>query len=210
MAQRSAIYPLGADAGLRLYKTYLSQDAQCALIEDIRGCLRQAPLFQPAMPRWGTPLSVKMSNCGSLGWVADKSGYRYQTVHPDTQEPWPDIPQKLLNIWDDIAEWDQTPEACLINWYNSSAKMGLHQDKDESALSAPVVSISLGQPCQFIIAGLSKTDAKTKLLLESGDVLILRGKSRYYYHGVEKILSRSCFPLHANGRVNLTLRRVNS
>src|SRR5690606_37784497 len=102
----------------------------------------KAPLYTPRMPRTGKAMSVRMTNCGPLGWVTDKEqGYRYQATHPSTGERWPPIPASLLELWRDVAEYPFEPEACLVNFYDESAKMGLHQDPDEQDFDAPVVSI---------------------------------------------------------------------
>src|ERR1041384_8021557 len=118
--------------GVRHMPGYLSRAAQEALVVAVRDVVQQAPLFVPAMPRTGKEMSVRMTNCGSLGWVTDKErGYRYQPTHPSTCKPWPAIPDVLRKIWRDTAESSIEPEACLINYYDPTAKMGLHQDRDE-------------------------------------------------------------------------------
>ncbi|MBV6659067.1 MAG: alpha-ketoglutarate-dependent dioxygenase AlkB, partial [Devosiaceae bacterium] len=139
-----------------LYPSVFDPPGQEALVEDIRTVLRQAPLFQPVMPRTGKPLSVRMSNCGALGWVADQGGYRYQREHPVTGAPWPPIPSSLLALWQAVAPDAPAPEACLINWYEADAKMGLHQDRDEQNLSAPVVSVSLGDDALFRLGNVAR------------------------------------------------------
>jgi alkylated DNA repair protein (DNA oxidative demethylase) len=123
--------------GVRHIPGHLDRDEQASLVEDIRTVVRQAPLYRPEMPRSGKPFSVRMTNCGTLGWVADKAGYRYQDSHPVTGAPWPQIPDKLLSIWTDLTGESRPPQACLINFYDVSARMGLHQDRDESDFSAP-------------------------------------------------------------------------
>src|SRR5690606_35556272 len=102
-------------------------------------------VFVPVMPRTGRPMSVRMTNCGALGWVTDRErGYRYQPAHPVTGRPWPAIPPRLLDLWAEVAGYGAPPEACLVNFYDSTAKMGLHQDRDEGTFDAPVASVSLG------------------------------------------------------------------
>ena len=131
-------------SGIRHLPCYLDRARQEALVEVIRAVVAEAPLYVPAMPGTGKPMSVRMTNCGPLGWVTDKErGYRYQPMHPATGRPWPDMPQQLLDIWNDVARYDKPPEACLVNFYSDDARMGLHQDKDEQDLKAPVVSLSL-------------------------------------------------------------------
>ncbi|WP_035715000.1 alpha-ketoglutarate-dependent dioxygenase AlkB family protein [Azorhizobium doebereinerae] len=187
---------------------YLDRPAQEALLADVRAVLEAAPLFAPAMPRSGKPLSVKMSNCGPLGWVADVSGYRYQAFHPDTRQPWPAIPARLLALWDALTGFPAPPEACLINWYGPEARMGLHQDRDEQDLTAPVLSLSLGDTALFRIGGENRSESTHSVRLASGDAVLLSGRSRLAFHGVDRILPGSSTLLGAAGRINLTLRRV--
>ena len=108
------------------------------------------------MPRSGRPMSVRMCNLGPLGWVTDRHGYRYQATHPDTGRPWPPIPASLLDLWDTVAGWPAPPEACLVNLYRGDARMGLHQDRDEADLAAPVLSVSLGDDALFRLGGTSR------------------------------------------------------
>jgi len=195
--------------GVRHFPGYLGRDEQVALVEEVRAIVREAPLYTPTMPRTGKPLSVRMTNCGTLGWVTDKqSGYRYQRHHPETGAPWPPIPQRLLALWGDIAPEAPQPEACLINFYEPTAKMGLHQDRDEQTFDAPVVSISLGDTCLFRIGGTSRTDPTRSIKLESGDVVVMGGEARLVFHGVDRIYPGTSTLLKAPGRINLTLRRV--
>jgi DNA oxidative demethylase len=183
--------------------------AQLRLLAEIRAVVHAAPLFQPTMPRTGKPFSVKMSNCGTLGWVSDKTGgYRYQATHPDTMSAWPPIPESLLALWREVTGYRLLPEACLINYYNTGTKMGSHQDRDEQDLAAPVLSVSLGDAATFHVGGLERTAAKTRVRLHSGDVLVLEGPSRLAFHGIDKVFSGSSTLLKDGGRINLTLRRV--
>jgi len=115
----------------------------------------------------------------------------------------------LMDIWDAVSGADVRPEACLVNYYDPGAKMGLHQDRDERALSAPVLSISLGDACLFRIGGVKRTDRTMSFRLESGDIVILGGESRLAFHGVDKIFPGTSALLKRQGRINLTLRRVN-
>ena len=195
--------------GVRHYPNFLSIEQQKCIISCIRSVVRKAPLFTPYMPKTGKAMSVKMSNCGDLGWVTDKKqGYRYQDFHPDTQEPWPELPDQLLEIWQKLANYPVHPQACLINYYNADAKMGMHQDSDEQIFEAPVVSISLGDDCLFRIGGTKRGGPTRSLRLQSGDVLILESVSRLAYHGVDKIYPNTSMLLSDAGRINLTLRRV--
>lgn len=188
---------------------YLDQDAQSALLSDLRAIIRVAPLFQPTMPRTGKPFSVRMSNCGTLGWVSDKAGgYRYQPTHPETGQPWPPMPARLLELWRAVTTYPHPPEACLINYYAAGTQMGSHQDRDEQDLAAPVLSISLGDDATFHVGGMQRTDKKTRVRLASGDVVVLEGPSRLAFHGIDKVHAGTSLLLKDGGRINLTLRRV--
>ena len=195
--------------GLILFRCYLDDAAQQALAGEIAELAVQAPWFVPCMPRSGRPFSVRMTNCGSLGWVSGHGGgYRYQTTHPLTGNAWPPIPLAVLNIWRALASYPHPPEACLVNFYDCDAKMGLHQDRDEAELAAPVVSISLGDSCCFRYGGLRRSDPAKKLDLRSGDIVVMGGPARLMFHGVDRIFAGSSALLPGGGRINLTLRRV--
>ncbi|MBX4933122.1 alpha-ketoglutarate-dependent dioxygenase AlkB [Rhizobium bangladeshense] len=195
--------------GIRHLPGYLDRASQEALVELIRAVVAEAPLFMPGMPGTGKPMSVRMTNCGPLGWVTDKGrGYRYQPTHPETGRPWPEMPQQLLDIWNDVSGYDKPPEACLVNFYSDDARMGLHQDKDEQDLHAPVVSISLGNSCLFRLGGLDRKDRTLSFKLSSGDLIVLGGEGRLCYHGVDRIYPATSTLLKNGGRINLTLRRV--
>ena len=195
--------------GAKWVPKYLDRTEQEALVEEIRQIAKESPLFIPKMPRTGKPMSVRMTNCGPLGWVTTKErGYRYQATHPETGKPWPEIPKVLLDLWKTLADYPHQPQACLVNFYESSAKMGLHQDKDEEDFAAPVISISLGDTCLFRIGGESRRDPTKSFKLESGDIMLLTGKSRMAFHGVDRIYPGTSTLLKQEGRINLTLRRV--
>ncbi|MFN3545937.1 MAG: alpha-ketoglutarate-dependent dioxygenase AlkB family protein [Mesorhizobium sp.] len=195
--------------GVKHIPGYLDVAAQRALVEDIRAVVAAAPLYRPEMPRTGKPMSVRMTNCGSLGWVTDRErGYRYQDTHPVTGAPWPPIPKALLDLWDAVANHPAPPQACLVNFYDDSARMGLHQDRDEQDLSAPVVSVSLGDSCLFRVGETTRGGRTTSIRLESGDVVILGGEGRLCFHGVDRIYPATSALLRNGGRINLTLRRV--
>jgi len=182
---------------------------QAKLLDALRAVMEEAPLFTPTMPRSGKPMSVRMTNCGPLGWVTDKErGYRYQPTHPVTGKPWPAMPDALLKLWREVAGYLADPEACLVNYYSGDAKMGLHQDKDEEDFAAPVVSVSLGDNAIFRVGGLSRKEETQALELKSGDVVVLGGDDRLAYHGIERILPGTSALLPEGGRLNLTLRRV--
>ena len=199
--------------GFRLLPGYLDRAAQVSLVDALRAAEAEAPFFVPRMPRTGKPFSVRMTNLGPLGWVSDKDGgYRYQATHPETGKPWPPIPDMVLDVWRAVSGYPHDPEACLVNRYEPTAKMGLHQDRDEQEFDAPVVSISLGDTCLFRVGGTARTDPTSSFKLSSGDVVVLGGASRLAFHGVDRLypgtstLLAGWFP--EGGRINLTLRRV--
>jgi alkylated DNA repair protein (DNA oxidative demethylase) len=220
--------------GVYYYPEYFDRLAQEAIRDKILSHVNELGWFQPTLPRWGTPFSVKMMNFGSLGWVSDKSGYRYQSTHPDSGLNWPPIPIDMLSLWSNIkrrfdnparvfdkvgidtpgADFDtlnaasDSPEACLINYYGPAAKMGLHQDKDEQELRAPVVSVSLGDTATFKIGTEMRNGATLSLKLHSGDVLAFGGPARLAFHGITRIYPGTSTLLEKGGRINLTLRRV--
>jgi alkylated DNA repair protein (DNA oxidative demethylase) len=207
--------------GLIHHPGYLDADAQAALAADLACVLREAPPFTPAMPRTGKPFSVRMTNCGPLGWVSDRAGYRYQATHPETGRPWPAMPAAVRRAWDALAGCPAEPEACLVNLYSPGTRMGLHQDRDEAEFAAPVLSLSLGATALFRYGGLERGAPTRSVRLASGDALVIGGPSRLIFHGVDRILSAtpdllgpaaSALPeaVPAGGRLNLTLRRVSA
>ncbi|MEO4043831.1 alpha-ketoglutarate-dependent dioxygenase AlkB [Hoeflea sp. CAU 1731] len=196
--------------GVDYHPAWLDAATQTALLEEIRAVVTQAPLFTPRMPHTGKPMHVRMSNCGALGWVTDKEGgYRYQATHPETGRPWPPMPEILRDLWDRLSGCNAPPQACLINFYEADAKMGLHQDRDERTFSVPVLSVSLGDDCLFRIGGLKRGGPTQSLRLASGDVILLGGESRLRYHGVDRIYPGTSMLMKKEGRINLTLRRVD-
>ncbi len=194
--------------GMKHYSGLLNRTEQEALVAELRLAVAQAPLFVPLMPRTGRPFSVRMTNLGSLGWVSDRNGYRYQPHHPDTAKPWPVLPRTILDIWSKVSDYDHPPEACLVNFYQAGAKMGLHQDKDEEDFAAPVVSISLGDTAVFRFGGTTRRGKTSTLKLSSGDVLVMGGDSRLCFHGIDRVNQGTSTLLKEGGRINLTLRRV--
>ncbi|MEJ8475098.1 alpha-ketoglutarate-dependent dioxygenase AlkB family protein [Roseibium algae] len=196
--------------GFQVLPEYFNREQQSALVTQLRDILVKAPLFQPVMPKTGKAFSVRMSNCGPLGWVSDIKGYRYQPLHPTTGEAWPDMPNILLELWKDVAPDAPAPEACLINFYQTTAKMGLHQDKDEDMFEAPVISVSLGDTATFRVGNTTRGGPTSSLRLTSGDVVVLAGESRLAYHGIDRVLPGTSTLLKNGGRINLTLRRVTS
>ena len=159
----------------------------------------------------GKSMSVEMTNCGDVGWVSDRTGYRYETIDPLTSSAWPAMPALFAEIAHGAAAQagfpDFHPDACLINRYAIGSKMGLHQDRDEQDFTQPIVSVSLGLPITFNFGGNSRSDATTKTMLSHGDVVVFGGQSRLVFHGVGT-LRRGQHPLTGPYRFNLTFRRA--
>ena len=200
----------GLPEGLKYLAGYLDRATQESIVASVREVVAEAPLYVPVMPGSGRPMSVRMTNCGTLGWVTDKErGYRYQGTHPVTGKLWPAIPAELIALWDAVAGYPKPPQACLVNFYADDARMSLHQDKDEKDLAAPVVSLSLGNACLFRVGGLHRRDSTKSFKLASGDVVVLGGASRLCFHGVDRIYPSTSTLLKNGGRINLTLRRVD-
>jgi alkylated DNA repair protein (DNA oxidative demethylase) len=193
---------------MRLLPAVLTTDQQHQLVAELRRLLDRAPLYSPVMAGSGNPLSVRMSNCGPLGWLSEKSGYRYSPTHPVTGEPWPAIPAMVLDLWHGITGVAYPPEACLINYYGPTAKLGLHRDQDEDAKEAPILSISLGDTALFRLGGVGRGDPTRSLRLQSGDAIMFGGPARLVFHGIDRIIPDSSSLLAEGGRINLTLRRV--
>jgi alkylated DNA repair protein (DNA oxidative demethylase) len=192
--------------GFGLWPGWLSPVAQTALLETVTAAIAEAPLYQPVTPG-GRPFSVRMTNLGPLGWVSDRAGYRYQPTHPETGRPWPAIPPMLLALWAEATGRDDRPDACLVNLYQGPARMGLHQDRDEADMRAPVVSVSLGDTAVFRI-GPAEGGRTATVKLASGDVCALSGPARLARHGIDRVLEGSSRLVPGGGRINLTLRKA--
>ncbi len=203
--------------GIEYHTEYWNRAAQRALLEALQPILKIAPLFSPRMPRTAQPWSIMMTNMGSLGWVSDINGYRYQRFHPETGLAWPAMIPMLNEAWDKLTGYPHLPECCLVNYYvGAKAKMGLHRDRDEEDFNAPVVSFSIGDSAIFRAGGQTRQGTTKSIKLRSGDALIMGGASRLNFHGIDRLLVGSSslladelpdyFP--QGGRLNLTLRRV--
>ena len=183
---------------------------EAELIPALRAIVKQAP-FRHLITPGGHRMSVAMTNCGSVGWVSDPSGYRYDPIDPDTGLNWPVMPEVLRRLAaaaaDEAGFTGFTPEACLINRYVPGAKLSLHQDKDELDYGAPIVSISLGLPATFLFGGLKRSDTPRRYRLEHGDVAVWGGPSRLFYHGVAPLADGEHGVL-GRQRINLTFRKV--
>lgn len=193
--------------GFRLLPGRLSPEAQAALVEVVLERAESAPFRRQTTPG-GKAMSVAMTSFGPLGWTSDARGYRYEPADPQTGRPCPAIPQVLLELWAELADPDVPPDSCLVNLYRESARMGLHQDKDEADMRFPVLSVSLGDTAIFRMGGLSRKDPTASFRLASGDVMLLAGEARLAHHGVDRTLPGSSRLVPAGGRLNLTLRRA--
>jgi alkylated DNA repair protein (DNA oxidative demethylase) len=196
--------------GFRFLPEYFPPASQKALVAEVLALLDDNPLYRATMPRTGKPMSVRMTNLGPLGWISDISGYRYRPMHPETGRPWAAIPRALLDLWEEVSDYPAPPQACLVNWYEASSRLGLHIDADETAKDAPVVSVSLGSRALFRLGGEKRSDPTSSMRLASGDVVVLGGRSRRAYHGVDRIYPDSSTLIPGGGRINLTLRRVSA
>lgn len=195
--------------GVVLFKARLTALA-AALLAQVDEVLAQAPPRHMRTPG-GQSMSVAMTNCGPLGWVTDRQGYRYAARDPEREQPWPPMPEALRQAAVSAAAAAGfpgfAPDACLINRYAPGARMGLHQDRDEADFSQPIVSFSFGLPALFLLGGLARNERTQKLLLEHGDVLVWGGPARLRFHGVQAI-QPGCHDLVGECRFNLTFRRA--
>lgn len=195
--------------GALLLRGFASPQAQ-QLMADLETVLAAAPLRHMMTPG-GFRMSVAMTNCGSVGWVTDRSCYRYTATDPESQKPWPPMPESFSRLATDAAAKagfeNFHPDACLINRYEPGARMTLHQDKDEQDFGAPIVSVSLGLPAVFLFGGLKRKDPAQRMKLDSGDVVVWGGPSRLNYHGINPLKDGE-HPLTGRCRFNLTFRRA--
>lgn len=195
--------------GFRLFPQALDLPAQQTLVAAVEAAAEIAAFYRPVTP-WGKPMSVEQTSFGPLGWITDRGGYRYEAAHPITGAPWPPMPDALFDLWRRYADADQPPDSCLINLYRGDARMGLHMDADEEAVSAPVLSISLGDVAVFRLGGPARGDRSRTVRLASGDICVLAGAARRFHHGIDRILPGSSRLIPGGGRINLTLRRVRA
>ena len=197
--------------GLRIVPGFLDAQSQAALLRDVHEVFTAAPLYSPRMPKSGKPLSVRMTNCGTLGWVSDRRGYRYTSHDPLSGQPWPPMPSVFSALALRAAQAtgfeDFNPDACLINRYVPGARLTLHQDKDENDFSAPIVSVSLGLPAIFLFGGNARKDKQRRIPLQHGDVVVWGGSARHYHHGVLP-LKEGHHSILGSQRINLTFRRA--
>ena len=181
-----------------------------ALIRAVDEIAAAAP-FRHMVTPGGFRMSVAMTSCGEVGWVTDRSGYRYSHQDPASGRPWPPMPPIFRSLAGRAAMSGGfsgfAPDACLINRYEPGTKLSLHRDEDERDFTAPIVSVSLGLPATFLWGGLSRGDRQRRVRLESGDVVVWGGPARLVYHGVA-ILTEGEHPLTGSGRINLTFRKA--
>ncbi len=183
---------------------------ETAILSALEDVTSRAP-FRHMITPGGYRMSVAMTNCGSLGWVTDRTGYRYDAIDPVSGLPWPAMPDSFLKLATAAAAQagfsNFVPDACLINRYEPGAKLSLHQDKDEQDYSQPIVSVSLGLPAVFLFGGLKRADKTTRVNLTHGDVVVWGGPARLRYHGVQP-LKEGHYPLLGGYRINLTFRKA--
>jgi DNA oxidative demethylase len=197
------------EEGAVLLRSFANSHAP-ALLEEVARVANVAAFRHLVVPG-GHTMSVAMTNCGRVGWVSDRTGYRYDAADPDTGAHWPEMPATFLNLAQraaaegGFAAYD--PDACLINRYRAGAKLSLHQDRDEKDAWAPIVSVSLGLPAVFLWGGKRRSDPARRLRLEHGDVVVWGGPARFVYHGVAPLKDGE-HPLTGATRINLTFRKV--
>lgn len=180
------------------------------LLDALEAVVRDAPFRHMETPG-GWRMSVAMTNCGTAGWVTDRSGYRYDPIDPESGRRWPAMPEIFAHLAIRAAKAggfaDFTPDACLINRYEPGTRLSLHQDRNEREFGSPIVSVSLGLPAIFLWGGQKRTDRPRRVPLVHGDVVVWGGKARMTFHGVHS-LAEGTHPLTENFRYNLTFRRA--
>ncbi|CAB0151912.1 Alpha-ketoglutarate-dependent dioxygenase AlkB [Pseudidiomarina piscicola] len=200
---------LGAQSGLLRGFALPLQDQLLDAIQDIALEAPWRQLFTPG----GKPMSVRTTNCGTWGWHSDRQGYRYVAHDPHTGKPWPQLPELLQQLARRAASQlgfsDFEADACLLNCYEPGAQMGLHQDRDEQSFAAPIVSVSLGLPAQFLWGGTQRNERPARIELLHGDVVVWGGVDRLRFHGVAKLAAGKHPQLGAQ-RINLTLRHAGN
>jgi alkylated DNA repair protein (DNA oxidative demethylase) len=195
--------------GAVILRGFASRD-DAGLMDALESVTAMAP-FRHMVTPGGYRMSVAMTNCGSLGWVTDRTGYRYDAIDPESGRRWPPMPRSFMELAESAAAEAGfagfQPDACLINRYEPGAKLSLHQDKNEQDYSQPIVSVSLGLPAVFLFGGMNRTDKTRRVEVRHGDVVVWGGPARLRYHGVMP-LKEGHHPVLGRYRVNITFRRA--
>jgi alkylated DNA repair protein (DNA oxidative demethylase) len=195
--------------GARLL-TAFALDEAAALLDEVERVAGAAP-FRRMLTPGGRLMSAAMTNCGALGWITDRAGYRYSPEDPETGRPWPPMPERFRALAGRAAARAGfsgfAPDACLVNRYDPEARLTLHQDRDERDFSQPIVSVSLGLPATFLFGGDRRRDRPARVELVHGDVVVWGGPARLRFHGVMPLVEGR-HPLTGAHRINLTLRRA--
>jgi alkylated DNA repair protein (DNA oxidative demethylase) len=187
-----------------------ARSIETELIADLHAIVAQSP-FRHMVTPGGHQMSVAMTNCGRIGWVTDRTGYRYDANDPEAAKPWPAMPASFRDLAARAAVQAGfaafVPDACLVNRYQPGARMSLHQDKDELDFGAPIVSVSLGLPATFLFGGLQRSDKPRRFRLEHGDIAVWGGRARLAFHGVAP-LAEGEHAMMGRQRINLTFRKA--
>jgi alkylated DNA repair protein (DNA oxidative demethylase) len=195
--------------GAVVLRGFASTD-EAVLLAALNGVIAHAP-FRHMITPGGYRMSVAMTNCGSFGWVTDRTGYRYDAIDPESGHPWPQMPDSFLNLAKSAAAQagfqEFVPDACLINRYEPGARLSLHQDKNERDFGEPIVSVSLGIPAVFLFGGSKRADKPRRIPVTHGDVIVWGGPARLHYHGVMP-LKEGYHPFVGRYRLNLTFRKA--
>jgi DNA oxidative demethylase len=180
------------------------------LLAALESVVAEAP-FRHMVTPGGQSMSVAMTNCGAVGWITDRRGYRYERIDPLTGKPWPDIPLPLLNLAQRVAAeggyQEFEPDACLINRYDPGSRLTLHQDKNERDYTAPIVSVPLGLPAKFLFGGMDRSAPIQRIMLYHGDTVVWGGPSRLAFHGIDTLKDGN-HPATGRCRINLTFRKA--
>ncbi len=194
-----------------MLRGFLDEHQQRRVIDWTRELCKEAPLVRPSMPN-GTPLSVRVTNAGSMGWWADSQGYRYTREHPTSGKRWPGAPAWVLAFANKaLLQAHHAPVAfdCVaVNYYAPGAKLGMHRDLSEADISQPIVSFSLGAPASFLMGGPERDDPVERFTLDTGDVCVMATPCRNWFHSVAKIHDNTMYSPTREGRINLTVRKV--
>jgi alkylated DNA repair protein (DNA oxidative demethylase) len=212
--QADLFQPHALPPGVAHWPAVLSAERQAQILDAVAGVMRAAKPVRPRMKN-GVPMINALTNCGAWGWWSDERGYRYVGRHPETNEPWPPVPDIVERTAQEFAAGigyaDYDPDSCLVNIYAATGKLNLHTDSDEADQTQPILSFSFGATAAFVLGGLKRTDPTQTIMLRSGDAMALYGSARMRFHGVKKLYPADHI-LHPaiprGGRINLTLRRA--